>query len=59
MLADWNKVSEFHQRLRVTAHNEVPHFLWVVMLTGFLVTLVIVVGSGGVGKTTLAAALLD
>jgi hypothetical protein len=37
MLADWNKVSEFHQRLRVTAHNEVPHFLWVVMLTGFLV----------------------
>ena len=37
MLADWDKVSEFHLRLRTTAHNEVPHFLWVVMVTGFLV----------------------
>ena len=37
MLADWDKVSEFHLRLRTTAHNEVPHFLWLVMVTGFLV----------------------
>ena len=37
MLADWDKVSEFHQRLRTTAHNEVPQFLWLVMLAGFLV----------------------
>lgn len=37
MLADWDKVSEFHQRLSTTAHNEVPHFLWAVMIAGFVV----------------------
>jgi hypothetical protein len=39
MLDDWDSVSEFHQRLRTTAHYEVPGFLWVVMITGFLVVM--------------------
>jgi len=40
MQADWDAVSELHQRLRSVAEYDAPNFFWIVIITGFLVIVI-------------------
>jgi hypothetical protein len=40
MQADWDTVSDFHQRLRAVAEYEAPGFFWFVIISGFLVIVI-------------------
>lgn len=40
MLADWDTVSEFHQRLRAAAEYRSPGIFWVVIIVGFFAIII-------------------